>query len=156
MTEQEVFDKLLPLVREVTGAPDHEIRMEKSLMDDLGAESLDLLDLSFLIEEAFGVTIAADEFEQQATARMPGLVYDRDGALTEEAVVELRAALPEVPPAKLQPGMLKMHVPQQCLDRADVVTIFKQMRREAVAEGMTRDTLGQSGTPHRAGDGLVH
>jgi len=132
MTEQEVFDKLLPLVREVTGAPDHEIRMEKSLMDDLGAESLDLLDLSFLIEEAFGVTIAADEFEQQATARMPGLVYDRDGALTEEAVVELRAALPEVPPAKLQPGMLKMHVPQVL-----TVAVFVHLIQRKLAEAAT-------------------
>ena len=78
--------------------------MDSVLMDDLGAESLDLLDLSFLIEEAFGVTIAADEFERQATSRMPGGVYERDGLLTEEAVGELRKALPEVPPREAPAG----------------------------------------------------
>ena len=112
MTEQEVFQKLLPHIREVTGAPAERIRMDSLLMDDLGAESLDLLDLSFLIEEAFGVTIAGDEFERQARARMPDLVYERDGILTDEAVVELRKALPEVPPHRIHAGMPKLAVPR--------------------------------------------
>ena len=112
MTEEEVFQKLLPHVREVTGVPADQIRMDSGLMDDLGAESLDLLDLSFLIEEAFGVTIAADEFERQARARMPDLVYERDGILTDEAVVALRKALPEVPPHRIHAGMPKLAVPR--------------------------------------------
>jgi acyl carrier protein len=132
MTEQDVFDKLLPLVREVTGAREDQIRMESNLMEDLGAESLDLLDLSFLIEEAFGVTIPADEFEKQATKRMPGLVYERDGALTEEAVVELRAALPEVPPERIQPGMLKLYVPQVL-----TVAVFVHLIQRKLAEAAT-------------------
>ncbi len=51
MTETEVFDKLLPLIREVTGARANQVTMTSNLMEDLGAESIDLLDLSFLIEE---------------------------------------------------------------------------------------------------------
>jgi acyl carrier protein len=112
MTEDDIFRKLVPLIREVTGAREDRIRMESSLVDDLGAESLDLLDLSFLIEEAFGVSILADEFERQAKARAPGMVYERDGLLTEEALGELRRALPEVPPEKLQPGLARVALPR--------------------------------------------
>jgi acyl carrier protein len=112
MTEREVFDRLLPLVQEVTGAKEGQVRMESGLMEDLGAESLDLLDLSFLIEEAFDVTIAVDEFERRASERMLDGVYHRDGLLTEEGVAELRKALPEVPPQKIQPGMPKIAVPK--------------------------------------------
>ena len=111
MTEQEVFEKLLPLVRETTGARPEQITMESNLMDDLGAESLDLLDLSFLIEEKFGVTIEADEFERQASGGIPGGVYDHDGVLTDEALAELRRALPEVPPDRFRPGLKKIEVP---------------------------------------------
>ncbi len=111
MTEQEIFTKLLPLVRETTGAREDQITMASGLMEDLGAESLDLLDLSFLIEEKFGVTLEADEFERQASQRIPGGEYERDGILTEEAVVELRRAIPEVPPDKFRPGMRKIEVP---------------------------------------------
>ena len=35
MTEQDIFDKLLPLVREVTGARSDQVRMDSGLMEDL-------------------------------------------------------------------------------------------------------------------------
>ena len=111
LSEEDVFQKLVPLVREVTGVPESQIRMASGLVEDLGAESLDLLDLGFLIEETFGVAIGPDEFTRQEGARMPGAVYERNGLLTEEAVVELRKALPEVPPEKIQPGMPKIGLP---------------------------------------------
>jgi len=111
MTETEVFDKLLPLLQEVTGARAEEVTMASNLMEDLGAESIDLLDLSFLIEETFGITIEADEFERQARRQIPGGEYERDGVLTPEALAELQKALPEVPPGKFRPGLRKIEVP---------------------------------------------
>ena len=89
MTEPEVFDKLMPLIREVTGARPEQIRMESGLMADLGAESIDLLDLSFLIEETFGVALEADGFEHQAGERLGGGAYEVDGVLTDAALAEL-------------------------------------------------------------------
>ena len=111
MTEAEIFRRLLPLVREVTGAREDQVTMDSNLMVDLGAESIDLLDFSFLIEEAFGITIEADEFERQASQRIPGGQYEREGYLTPEAIEELKKALPEVPPEKLQPGLRKIELP---------------------------------------------
>lgn len=111
MTEKEIFEQLLPLIREVTGARADQVTMTSNLMDDLGAESIDLLDLSFLIEENFGITIESDEFESQATAHIPGGQYERDGYLTPEAIEELKKALPEVPPERFRPGLKKIEVP---------------------------------------------
>jgi acyl carrier protein len=129
MTEKEVLEKLMPLIREVTGARENQVRMESGLMEDLGAESIDLLDLSFLMEETFGVTIGADEFERQAAARLPGGVYERNGLLTEEAVAELRQALPEIPPEKIQPGMPKVALP-----RVLNVAVFVHLIQRKLAE----------------------
>jgi acyl carrier protein len=112
MTEQEIFSMFLPLVHEVTGVPEERIRMESVLVEDLGAESLDLLDLSFLVEETFGVTLEPDEFERAARTRMPDGVFEKDGLLTEEAIFQLREALPEVPPERLQPGLPKVALPK--------------------------------------------
>ncbi|MCL2701776.1 MAG: acyl carrier protein [Phycisphaerae bacterium] len=111
MTETDVFEKLLPLIREVTGARTEQVTMGSNLMADLGAESIDLLDLSFLIEEHFGITVEADEFERQAVAKIPDGQYERDGVLTPQAIEELRRALPEVPPETFRPGMKKIDVP---------------------------------------------
>jgi len=111
MTEQDVFEKLVPLIREVTGVREDRITMESGLMQDLGAESVDLLDFTFLIEEVFGITIEADEFEQQARRRIPGGLYEKDGYLTEDAMEELKKALPEVPAGHFKPGLKKIELP---------------------------------------------
>ncbi len=111
MTEQEVLGELLPLIEEVTAVSPEQVTMQSGLMEDLGAESLDLLDLSFLIEEKFGVALEPDEFERRVTARLPGGVYQRDGYLTDEALEELSRAMPEVPPEKFKPPLARVAVP---------------------------------------------
>ena len=111
MTEKEVFEKLVPLVREITGARKEQIKMESGLMMDLGAESIDLLDFSFLIEEKFGISIEADEFEKQARTRISEGTYETDGILTDQALEELKKALPEVPSEHLKPGLKKIELP---------------------------------------------
>lgn len=111
MTEEEIFEKLMPLVREVTGVREDQITMESGLMQDLGAESVDLLDFSFLIEETFDIVIDADEFEQQTSKRLNNKEYEKDGVLTDESLEELRKALPEVPVEYLKPGLKKIELP---------------------------------------------
>lgn len=111
MTEQDIFTQIKPLVSEITGARDDQIHMHSGIMLDLGAESIDLLDFSFLIEETFGVTLEPDEFEQQARARIPGGVYEENGLLTPAALTELKQALPEVPPELLKYGLKKIELP---------------------------------------------
>ena len=111
MTERQVFEKLRPLICEVTAVREEEIRMESGLMEDLGAASLDLLDLTFLIEETFGVTMTGDEFERQVTERLSGAAYQENGFLTEAALAQLRLLLPEVPAAKLQPPLPRVALP---------------------------------------------
>ena len=111
MTEQEVFEKMLPLIEEVTAVSRERIGMESVLMQDLGAESLDLLDLSFLIEETFSVTLEPDDFQREVRRRMPDGVYERNGFLTEEALAVLREIIPEVPAESLAPPLAAVALP---------------------------------------------
>ncbi len=111
MTEKEVLEKLIPLIREVTGARADEVTMGSYLMRDLGAESIDLLDLSFLIEESFGVTLEADEFESRAKQSLSGVSYEKEGHLTAEGLAELKKVLPEVDPDLLSEGLRTIEVP---------------------------------------------
>jgi acyl carrier protein len=110
-TNNHVFEQLKPLLIEVLGARPEVIRMESVLVDDLGAESIDLLDLSFRIEEHFKVTIEANEIEREAKKRLPGGVYEKAGLLTEEALAEIRRSAPDLPPDKLVKGLRKVDLP---------------------------------------------
>ncbi len=111
MSEREIFDELKPLVAEVLGIAPEKVRMESVLMSELGAESIDMLDLSFRIEDKFKVTIEANEIEREAKKRIPGGVFEKDGLLTEEALAEIRAFVPELEPNKLVKGLRKSQLP---------------------------------------------
>ncbi len=111
MTETEIFEELKPLLVEVLGVPAERIRLDSLLVAELGAESIDLLDLSFRIEERFNVRIEANEIEREAKQRLPDGMYEKDGCLTEAALAELRASLPELDARKLVKGLRKMDLP---------------------------------------------
>jgi acyl carrier protein len=129
VSQQEILERLRPLIREVTGAGAEQIRMGSVLVADLGAESLDLLDLSFLIEEEFGITIEANEFERQARERMGGQAYEEDGYLTGAALAELARALPELEGRHFAPGLRKMDIPALL-----TVAVFVHLIQRKLAE----------------------
>ena len=133
MTEEEIFGALKPLVVEVTGAKPEDVRPESVLVEDLGAESIDLLDLSFLIESKFEVPIQANEFEKKARAVIPGGVYEKEGFLTEEALAALREALPEVSAARLSQGLRKADLPS-LLTVSVFVHLIQRKLQEKVGE----------------------
>jgi acyl carrier protein len=110
-TTQDIYEELRPLLASALGVPPERIRRESVLVKDLGAESIDLLDLSFQIEEKFRVTIEANEIEREARLRMPGGVYEENGVLTEQALAEIRQAAPGLDPARLVKGLRKADLP---------------------------------------------
>jgi len=111
MTETEILDELKPLLVEILGVPAEKIRPDSVLVSDLGAESIDLLDLSFRIEEKFKVRIEANEIEREAKRRLPDGVYEKDGYLTDAALAQIRESLPELDARKLVNGLRKMDLP---------------------------------------------
>ena len=111
MTKQEIFEELKPVLVEVLGVSPATVRLESVLVSDLGAESIDLLDLTFRIEEKFHIRIEANEIEREAKKRLLAGVYEKDGYLTEEALDEIRKSVPELDAGKLVKGLRKMDLP---------------------------------------------
>ncbi len=67
MAKEEIFEKLKELVVDQLGVDDDEVTLDASIKDDLGADSLDLVDLVMSVEEEFGVKIADDDLESIKT-----------------------------------------------------------------------------------------
>jgi acyl carrier protein len=110
-TADDIFEELKPLLIEALGVAPERIQRTSVLVADLGAESIDLLDLSFRIEEQFRVTIESNELEREARQRIPGGVYEENGFLTEAALAEIRNAAPELDATRLVKGLRKGDLP---------------------------------------------
>ncbi len=91
---------------------DHKSVVEGAkLIEDLGADSLDLLDLTFQLEQRFSIRISPRDIERQARQKLDGAPLEIDGVYTPEALAELRRAMPEVPADELADGLTQGQLP---------------------------------------------
>ncbi|NLP00584.1 MAG: acyl carrier protein [Clostridiaceae bacterium] len=62
-----VFEKVKDIIVEQLGVDEEEVKMESSFIDDLGADSLDIVELIMALEEEFELEIPDKEAEKIAT-----------------------------------------------------------------------------------------
>lgn len=62
-------EKVIKLVSEQLGVTPEQCKLEAAFIDDLGADSLDLVELIMEMEEVFGVEIADEELEKIRTIK---------------------------------------------------------------------------------------
>lgn len=112
MNNKEVLPKLKKCIAETIGIKEEEIALDSSLIDDLGADSLDLLDLVFRLEQAFKIRITRGEIELRAKETMPDEDFEVDGLLTEKAKKSLREVLPEIDSSRFDGNLRKSEIPR--------------------------------------------
>ncbi len=67
MTEQEIYEKIKAVVVEQLGVSESEVSKEASFVEDLGADSLDSVELLMALEEEFGTEISDEDSEKLKT-----------------------------------------------------------------------------------------
>ncbi|HJN77279.1 MAG TPA: acyl carrier protein [Myxococcota bacterium] len=128
-----IFSKVQDAIAEALGLDDDEVELDAKLIDDLGAESLDFLDIVFRLERAFDIKIPRGGVESQARAGLEtDVVYEIDGVLTEAGLAKLAEAMPEVPPEDFRSG-LKVSEIATLFRVATFYRICKTLLREKAA-----------------------
>ncbi|AJC73363.1 acyl carrier protein [Pseudothermotoga hypogea DSM 11164 = NBRC 106472] len=69
MDRKEVFEKVTSILSDKLGVKQDKIEENSKLIDDLGADSLDLVDLVMALEEEFDVKIADDQLQKISTVK---------------------------------------------------------------------------------------
>jgi acyl carrier protein len=93
MSREEIFQQVQEILVDALGVDDDEVKAEATLMGDLGAESIDFLDIVFRLEKAFSIKIPREElFPAENLMNNPEFVSD--GKLTERGLSEIREKMP--------------------------------------------------------------
>ena len=93
MSRDEIIQQVQEVLVDALGVDDDEVTAEATLMGDLGAESIDFLDIVFRLEKAFGIKIPREELFP-AENLMNDSEFVHNGKLTERGLVELREKMP--------------------------------------------------------------
>jgi acyl carrier protein len=85
----EVFNKIKGILSAALGVEEDDVKLDSSLVRDLGAESIDFIDIIFRLEKAFDLKIPSGEL-------FPGHILNderfvKEGRVTPEGIVELKA-----------------------------------------------------------------
>ena len=92
-TKEEVFTKVQTALVDALGVDEEEVTPQARLVGDLGAESIDFLDIVFRLEKAFDIKIPRGElFPESIFQGDPEFV--KDGRVTPKGLAELRAKMP--------------------------------------------------------------
>ena len=99
ISRDEIFDKVKDVLENALGVDAEDVTMDATLQGDLGAESIDFLDISFKLEQEFSIKIDQGELFPENLMSDDSLV--QDGKLTDKAMDLLKDRMPHVDFSKL-------------------------------------------------------
>ena len=91
-TKEDVFSKVQEALTDALGVDDDEVTPEATLIGDLGAESIDFLDIVFKLEKSFDIKIPREELFPEDI--LNSAEYVTDGKLTDAGLELLRKRMP--------------------------------------------------------------
>ncbi len=94
MTREEIAEKVQEILVDALGVDDDEVTEEATLMGDLGAESIDFLEIVFNLEKAFDIKVPREELFPAELASNEEFVAD--GKLTDAGIDKLKSAMPHL------------------------------------------------------------
>src|SRR5512140_1135061 len=91
-TADEIFTKVRETLVDALGVDDDEVTPEATMVGDLGAESIDFLDIVFRLEKSFGIEIPRSELFPEDV--LTNAEYVENGKVTAAGIEELRKRMP--------------------------------------------------------------
>ncbi|MCL4198239.1 MAG: acyl carrier protein [Phycisphaerales bacterium] len=100
MDRDQIYAKVMEVLVDALGVDEDEVSPTATLTSDLGAESIDFLDIVFRLEKTFGIKIDQGELFPDNVAQNPD--YVENGKVTTKGIAELKARLPHADFARLE------------------------------------------------------
>ena len=105
MEMNEIFKNVCVIIENSTGRPKDSIKMEDTLFEELGIDSIDLVDILFELETLYNVELKVSDIEQRIREELGDVPYEIDGIITSEGLEAIRKHMTEVDPASIKEGL---------------------------------------------------
>ena len=141
-----VFPKVAETMADALGCDQEEVKLDSSLINDLGAESIDFLDIVFRLERAFKVKIPRGKLIEDARGELSEAEFEKAGVVSDAGFQRLKTFLSEVPPDRFKSPLKVADIPRLFT----VETFCKIVIRQQKAAASTAPAAPQPAGPQPA------
>ena len=128
-----VFPKVAATMADALACDAEKVKLDASLIDDLGAESIDFLDIVFRLERAFKVKIPRGKIVEDARGDLSESEFDQGGVVTEAGLARVKTFLSEVPPERYKSPLNVADIPRLFTTETFCKVVIRQQRATAAA-----------------------
>jgi acyl carrier protein len=111
MNVENIYPKVSSIIADVLVLDESEVSLSSRLITDLGAESIDFLDLVFQLEKEFSIKIPRGQLEKNARGELSESEFEKDGIITPAGMEAIKKYLNEVPDEHFKPNMKMNEIP---------------------------------------------
>jgi acyl carrier protein len=126
-----VFPNVAHTVADAIGCEVEKVKLESSLIDDLGAESIDFVDILFRLQRHFKVKIPRGKIVEEARGSISEGEFEKAGVVSDAGIARLRAFLSEVPPERFKSPLNVADIPRLFTVETFCKLVIRQQRTTA-------------------------
>lgn len=134
MNVADVYPKVREIIADVLVIDEDEISQNSRLITDLGAESIDFLDLVFQLEKEFKIKIPRGQLEKNARGELAEEEFEKGGVLTPQGLQTLKNYLSEVPAEQFKPNLKVNEIPMLFTVETFCKLVVDAVTKQQVAE----------------------
>src|SRR5580765_6355858 len=126
-----IFPKVAEIMADALGCDVEQVKLEASLINDLGAESIDFLDIVFRLERGFKVKIPRGKIIEEARGDLSESQFDQGGVVSEAGLARLKTFLSEVPAERFKTPLKVADIPRLFTAETFCKMVIRQQRGTA-------------------------
>lgn len=101
----EIFKTVCGVIENSIGKPKESIKLEDTLFDTLGIDSIDMVDILYELETYYGMELKVSDIEARAKMDLGDIPYEVNGIITPEGLDVLRKYMTEIDPSEFKEGL---------------------------------------------------
>jgi acyl carrier protein len=128
-----VFPKIAEIIAAALPCDLERVRLDVSLIDDLGAQSIDFLDIVFRLERAFKVKIPRGKIIEEARGTLSQAEFEQNGVITAAGLERLKTFLSEVRADRFPNPLKVADIPRLFTTETFCKIVIRQQKAAATA-----------------------
>jgi acyl carrier protein len=128
-----IYPKIAEIIADALPCEVEKVKLDASLIDDLGAQSIDFLDIVFRLERAFKVKIPRGKLVADARGDLSEAEFEERGVVSAAGLARLKSFLNEVPDERFPSPVKVADIPRLFTTETFCKIVIRQQRAVAPA-----------------------